>query len=137
MDFAAIEVVLAAGPADRRAPADVASHRPEDLRGPRPRRTRQGVIHARSGRGAGRPAPRGGHSVDTAAYDARNRGAAEAADELYAFRMNRSAGMGDAIARVRAVGVPATVRADLAWVQGRHGGSAGTASRGGAGDRPD
>lgn len=55
-----------------------------------------------------------GRRVDTAAYYARNQRVVEAADELYAFRVNRSAGTGDTIERARVAGLSLVVRAYLA-----------------------
>lgn len=52
--------------------------------------------------------------VDRDAYYTRNQRVIEAADELYAFRVNRSAGTGDTIARARAAGLPVVVHASLA-----------------------
>lgn len=69
---------------------------------------------SRVARGGGLREGPAGLEVDTAAYYARNQRVVDAADELYAFRVNRSAGTGDAIRRARAAGLPVTVRAYLA-----------------------
>lgn len=124
VDFAATAVVLEAGLAPERLqvllPTDLTTYGTHYRR-----RARQGVITtgqaealvgqlvevARLGALEEGPA---GRRVDTAAYYARNQRVVEAADELYAFRVNRSAGTGDTIERARVAGLSLVVRAYLA-----------------------
>lgn len=123
VDFAATAQVLEAGLAATRLqvflPTDLATYTAQYRR-----RARQGVITTAQAEALADQLERvaaaealtegpAGLTVDRDAYYRRNQWVVDAADELYAFRVNRSGGVGDTIDRAREAGLPTVFRAYL------------------------